>query len=176
VLIEQPVSEPPASMVQLKPVFVGKVSETLTLFAVPVPPALELVTVIKYPIESPALTAAASAVFVTEMSGHRTLILIGPEVLLARADEASFVAEAVAVFATVPQLFAVVGEIMCTLALAPGAKSPKLQLSVPVEIEHCALSGLSDQLRPALVGRVSLSVTPLAVPVPAAFEFVTVMV
>jgi hypothetical protein len=46
------------------------------------------------------------------MSGHFTLMFIGPDVLFASAVDASLVAEADAVFATVPQVAVVVGEVM----------------------------------------------------------------
>jgi len=78
----------------------------------------------------------------------------------------------------VAQLANVVGLVTCTLAEAPGARSPKLQLSdwgLP-EIEQAGLAGLTDQLIPLPVGSASESVTALAVLVPAAPLFVTVIV
>src|SRR5882672_8236443 len=111
------------------------------------------------------------------MSGHCTVMLMGPAVLFASAVEASFVAEAVALFATVPQVAEVVGEKMCTVLLAPGARSPKVQVNAPLAIVQEAASAPSVlQLNPLLVGSVSESVTLLAVPVPAAEELLTVMV
>jgi hypothetical protein len=81
------------------------------------------------------------------------------------------------VFATVPQVAEVVGEKIWTVLLAPGARSPNVQLKLPLAIVHDAASAPSLlQLVPLLPGKVSLTVTPFAVPVPTAFEFVTVMV
>ena len=97
--------------------------------------------------------------------------------LLASAVEASFVAEALAVFETVPQLSAVVGELICTVLLEPAFRSPKVQLSTPLVIVQEAASAPSLlQLVPLLVGKVSDRVTPFATPVPAVGELLTVMV
>jgi hypothetical protein len=61
--------------------------------------------------------------------------------------------------------------------LAPGAKSPKVQLKLPLAIVQEAASVPSLlQLVPPFDGKVSLTVTPFAVPVPAALELVTVIV
>jgi hypothetical protein len=112
-----------------------------------------------------------------EMSGHLTVMLIGPELLFAKAPDASLVAEAEAVFATVPHVADVVGEKIWTVLLAPGARSPNEQVKLPLEIVQEAASAPSLlQLVPPFVGSVSLTVTPLAVPVPAALELVTVIV
>ena len=71
---------------------------------------------------------------------------------------------------TVPQVAVVVGEVMCTLALAPPARLNEAppHVSTPALIEqlHRPVVLAMDQLSPALVGRVSVTVTPLAVPVP----------
>jgi hypothetical protein len=74
---------------------------------------------------------------------------------------------------TVPQLAAVVGDVTCTVFVAPVATSPKLHVSVPLAIEQPDTAGLIDQLVPAVVGSTSVSVTPVAVPAPV---FVTVIV
>src|SRR5439155_641851 len=71
---------------------------------------------------------------------------------------------------TVPQVAVVVGEVMWTLALAPEARlnDEPPQVRTPEEIAqlHPPLVLAMDQLSPALVGRVSVMVTPLAVPAP----------
>src|SRR2546425_151144 len=81
----------------------------------------------------------------------------------------SLLVETLPVLLTVaPQVAAVVGELMCTVAWAPEARSPMLQVSTPVVIEQvaAAVPPLTDQLRPALLGKVSVTVTPWAVPAP----------
>ena len=83
--------------------------------------------------------------------------------------EAVLVADAVAVVETVAA--AVVGELMVTVSEAPAARSPKVQSSTPELMVQSAL--LSLQERPAPVGRVSVSVTPVAVASPV---LVTTMV
>src|SRR5882672_7555983 len=94
------------SIVQVKPA--GNVSVKLTPAALPAPMLLKVTS---NPISSPADTGPTGlAVFCTLMSGQLTVMLIGPEELLASAVEASLVAEAEAVFATVPQVSEVVGE------------------------------------------------------------------
>ena len=66
---------------------------------------------------------------------------------------------------------------MCTTLLAPGARVPKLQLNTPVVMLQAPASAPSTaQLVLPFVGSVSESVTPAAVPVPAALELVTVIV
>src|SRR5438093_1463916 len=82
----------------------------------------------------------------------------------------------VAWLATVPQVAVVVVEVMCTDNEEPGARETPLappQVSTPVLIaqvpSHPADGGLVVvsmlQFNPALVGKVSLSLTPVAVPV-----------
>src|SRR5207237_1707476 len=93
-------------IVQVKPG--GSVSVKLTPAALPAP---MLLSVTSKPMSSPDETGPAGfATFCTFTSGQLTVMLIGPAVLLASAVEASFVAEAVALFATVPQVAEVVGE------------------------------------------------------------------
>ena len=67
-----------------------------------------------------------------------------------------------------------VGEVRWTWALAAGARSPKLQVRMPLAIVQPAVEPAAsiDQLRPAFVGRVSVTVTAVAVPAPL---FVAVM-
>src|SRR5438093_657892 len=102
-----------------------------------------------------------SEVFTTEMSGHCTVMLAVEELSPWLAD-ASLAAAPSAVLVTVPQVAAVVGEEMCTVLLAPGAISPKEQVSTPPLMEQSALSWLHTT--PA--GRVSVRVTLLATPAP----------
>ena len=74
----------------------------------------------------------------------------------------------VAVLLIVLQLARVVGEVRCTCLLAFDARSPKLQVRVPLVIEQPVSEPVAsiDQLRPAVVGRVSETVTAVAVPAP----------
>ena len=111
---------------QSTPLPAGKASARVTPSAVPVPAALLLVTVIVKPIGDPALTDAASATFVIDRFGHKTVsvafALIG----------GAFVASAVAVFEYALQLASVVALVTWTLKLAPGAKSIGPHASVSV--------------------------------------------
>src|SRR5438093_1571932 len=171
---EQPLSEPAASIDQVRPALAGNVSLTATPVAVPVPAALPLDTVITKPIEVPALTVPASAVLVILRTGHWTVMLIGPSELFDWVPPPSLVAEAEALLATGPQVSAVVGEVMWTCLLAPATRSPKLQASLPLLIVQplSEPAALIDQLRPVLVGSVSLTVTPFAVPAPLSLDTV----
>ena len=59
--------------------------------------------------------------------------------------------------------------ITCTDGVAPDARLPKLQLSVPLAIEHVPgplYAGLMLQLIPVPAGNASLSVAEVAVPAP----------
>src|SRR4029077_2281320 len=98
---------------------VGSVSLTVTDRAMPWP---LFFTVTVKPIPSPADTVPVSAVFVTAMSGHRTVTL-ALAVSSAVAPAASFVAAPFAVFATTPQLVALVVALTWTLELALAARS-----------------------------------------------------
>src|SRR5215469_4691231 len=64
---------------------------------------------------------------------------------------------------------------MCTVWLAPAARSPIVQVRTPAEIEQvaAAVPPFTVQLVPGLVGNVSFKTTPCARPVPV---FVTVSV
>jgi hypothetical protein len=89
------------------------------------------------------------------------------------AVEVSVPAVTVAVLLIVVQLACVVGEVRWTCLLAFDARSPKLQVSVPLVMEQPVSEPAAiDQLRPAVVGRVSETVTAIAVPAPL---FVAVM-
>ncbi len=151
-VIEQPVTA--GSIVQVP---AGSVSVRVTLAESPVPPAVTTMVKLAVP---PALTAAP-AVFCTETSGQRTVIVVGPALAVP-----SFVVPALALLLTVPQLAVVVGELRCTVALPAGASEPKLQVRTPAVIVQPATAGEIVQLVPAGVGRVSVMVTPVAVPVP----------
>src|SRR6185295_18193445 len=88
-----------------------------------------------------------------------------PELL---AVLASFVAEAVAVLATVPQVAEVVGEERWTVLLPPAPTSPKEQLSIPaVMVQAPPSAPPTVQLVPAFAGSVSESETLRATPGPA---------
>src|SRR5688572_27712459 len=152
VIEQEPASVPPRVQVPA-----GSVSLTVTDVESPVPPALTRMVKVAVP---PALTAALP-VFWIETSGQFTVMVVGPAVLLP-----SLVVVALALLLTVPQLAAVVGELRCTLALPAGAIEPKLQVRTPAVIEQPSTAGEIVQLVPALVGRVSVTVTPVAVPVP----------
>src|SRR5438093_13735996 len=95
--IEQPVSELAASIAQFNPEFVGRVSVSVRFLAIPVP---VLVTVMVYPIGSPAVTVAASAVFVIVRSGQFTVIA-APSLL--SVGSRSTVDDTVAVLVSAPQ-------------------------------------------------------------------------
>src|SRR5438477_616204 len=90
------------------------------------------------------------------------------EVLSASVPVASFVAAPWAVLVTVPHVAGVVGEVTCTLLFAPGAISPKEQVSTAELMEHWVASVPASivQLKPALAGRVSERVTLRAIPAP----------
>lgn len=164
VAIEQPVTA--GLMLHEIPVPVGRVSESVTDFAVPGP---ALLTWTVNPIALPASTVSLSAVFVTERLGQFTTTCA------VDCAEPSFAVVTWAVFGIVAQLADVVGETMCTDADAPGASEPKLHVSTPLAIEQAEFVGLIVQFNPDVVGRVSLIVTLVAVPVAAAL-LVAVMV
>src|SRR6266480_2002650 len=142
-----------------RPPFVGSVSVRETPAAVPGP---LFPTVIRNPIASPPSMSGASAVLVTNTSGQSTVI-----VALA-ASPPSFVVVTPAVLSTTPQLAAVVDEMMCTDLLSLEPRSPKSQVSTPLVIEQPAslFAASIDQSSPPLVGSVSVTVTPWAVPAP----------
>ena len=82
-------------MLQLTPVPVGNVSLNVAAVADP-DPVLPAVSV--YPIDAPAGTVAASAVFVSVNAGHCTVVVADA------CTDAAFVADRVAVFAYAAQL------------------------------------------------------------------------
>jgi hypothetical protein len=113
---------------------------------------------------------------VTDRFGQLTVILTKP-----LSTVALFVEVTTALFDTVPQVAEVVGEEMWTDKEVPPPASetplPPPQVRTPKAIAQVPpqpAEGLSKlQLRPALVGSVSDSFTPVAVPAPL---FVTVIV
>jgi len=117
-------------MDQLRPGFVGSVSVSVTVLAVPAP---VFETVILNPMGLPPLTGVASGSFVTVTSGHLTVIEAEPELLVVLA---SLLAEAEAVLLTVAHVAGVVGELICTDLLVPEVIVPKLHVSTPLLIEQ----------------------------------------
>src|SRR5690606_14930157 len=65
-----------------------------------------------------------------------------------------------------PQVSAVVGETMWTLALASGARSPKSQVRTPSSMSHASFAGSIVQSTPSTIGKLSVSPTPYASPSP----------
>src|SRR5436305_11726860 len=80
----------------------------------------------------------------------------------------SLVVVTVAELSTVPQVAAVVGEVMWTCLVAPEPRLPKAQVRVRTEMQQTASDAPASlpHDRPALVGTVSETVTFLAVPAP----------
>jgi hypothetical protein len=147
-------------MLQLTPVPAGNGSVSVAAVAVPAP---LFVTVRVYPIEPPAGTVAAVAVFVSPSEGHCTVVVADA------CTELALLALNVAVFEYAAQLDADVALVTCTVAVAPDVRFPKAQLSVPLAIEHepgPLYAGLMLQLIPVPVGNGSVSVAAVAVPAP----------
>ena len=147
-------------MLQPIPVPVGNVSLSVAELAVPAP---VLLTASVKPIDDPAATVAASAVFVRPSAGHCTVVVADD------CTELLLLALKVAVLAYTAQLDADVALLTCTDAVAPDARIPKLQLSVWFAIEQVPgplYAGLMLQPIPVPVGRGSLGVAELAVPAP----------
>ena len=143
-------------MLQLIPVPAGNVSLRVAAVAVPEP---VLFTASVYPIDAPAVTVAVSAVLVRLSAGHCTVVVADActELLL---DAAS-----VAVLANAAQFEADVALVTCTVAVAPDARFPKLQLKLWLVIEHVPgplYAGLMLQAMPVPVGSGSLSDTDKA--------------
>src|SRR6266480_1575020 len=157
------VSTPPAieqsAESSLQTIPLGSVSVRVTPCAVPGP---SLVTTIVNAAVSPASIVPLSAVLRTVTLGQLTVIDALAE------SEPSFVVVTFAVLSTEPQVAAVVGEVMCTCLLAPVARLPKLHVRTPLVIEQPeSLPAASiDQFTPGSDGKVSVTVTPDAVPAP----------
>src|SRR2546421_2882242 len=156
--IAQPASLAAASIENASPPFVGSWSVIRTPLAVPSP---EFATLSLNPSCWPALTDAASAVFVSATLGRSTTIE-ALSLLFSVAPSASLSAAALAVLSSRPQFAGAVGPVTWTVRDASGARSPKEQLRTPEAIEQSALSSL--QLMPA--GSGSLTVTLWARPAP----------
>src|SRR5947199_71888 len=111
----------------------------------------------------PEFTVEASATLVMAIEAHFTVIATGPS-----EAEPSLEVVTEAELLTVPQVAWVVGEVMWTWVLAPPARLAGPKDSTPPEMLHLELELAASmvQLSPALVGRVSDIVTPLAVPTP----------
>src|SRR5512133_1080303 len=103
----------PPSIDQSRPGLVGSGSSRWTSLAVP-RPAFE--TVIRNPTWSAASTVVSSAVFVTEIDGQLTVMVTSPVDGLPALSVVKL-----ALFTTLPQVAAVVGEEMWTVLLAPEA-------------------------------------------------------
>src|SRR3954451_1276350 len=148
----------PPSIDQSRPGFAGSGSSRWASLAVPGP---ALVTVMRNPTWSAASTVLSSAVFVTETDGQLTVIVTLPVDGLPALPVATL-----ALFTTLPQVAAVVGEPTCTVWVAPGAIDPKLQVKTPCAIAQSAAPVPPSivQLRPAFVGSVSVTTTFVAVP------------
>jgi hypothetical protein len=122
-----------------------------------------LFTVSVYPMGDPAVTAAASAVFARFKAGHCTLVVADA------CTEPLLPALAVAVLAYAAQLDAEVLLVTCTVAPAPGARLPKLQLSVSFAIVQepgPLYAGLMLQSIPVPVGNGSFNVADVAAAAP----------
>src|SRR6266436_7921689 len=112
---------------------------------------------------SPALTVPWSATLVMVTTAQLTMIGIGPTEGLP-----SLVVVTDAELLTVPQVAEVVGEVRWTWKETPEARSagpkcrtPVVMVQVPVVPPASML-----QIKPELAGRVSETVTPVAVPGP----------
>src|SRR5438128_655773 len=90
-------------------------------------------------------------------------------------SEPSLVVVTLAVFGMVVQEAEVVGEVMWTWLLAPDARSAGPKLRTPPLMLHPLdeLAASIVQLVPAVVGSVSLTVTPCAVPAPVLLTVTT---
>src|SRR5207249_8941802 len=119
---------------------------------------------------SPALTVEASATLVMAMVAQLTTIPTGPT----EAEPSLEVVTEAELF-TVPQVAGVVGEVMWTWVLAPPARLAGPKDSTPALMAHPELDPPASmvQLSPALVGRVSDTVTFLAVPTPVLDTVIT---
>src|SRR4051794_16832135 len=151
----------PPLIVQVVPASVGIGSVTVTPLATPGP---LLVTVIVKPIVSPAETDGASATFSMSIEAPSTTTWS------VSSSEPSLVVVTWAVLTTglSATVALVVGLVMCTVRTWPEARSPRLQVRVPMAMAHwaAAVPPLIVQLVPASVGIGSVTVTPLATPGP----------
>ena len=107
----------------------------------------------------------------------RVAIMKSEEARLDALSDPSLVVVTFAVLSTgeLAAVAEVVPEVMCTVKDAPEAMSPKEQDRTPAEMLHPELDppASMDQDRPALVGRVSVTVTLWAVPAPVLDTVIT---
>src|SRR5712691_8067665 len=157
----QPESDPVASIVQLRPVPVGRASVTWTFVAVALPLFITLTT---NPIVLPAATDAASAVLM--MARSLAQLTMTEAVALLSTELLSAVAVTVAVFVIAGQSRAVAVRLRVTVLLVPETIVPKVQVSVPVAMPHSAALAPPSVL--VLAGSVSLTATLLDGPLPPA--------
>ena len=117
------------------------------------------------------MTVPLSALFTIETLGQLTVTVTGAGVVA----EPALPVVSDALLETVPQVADVVGDTTSMATLAPGARLAKVHVStcgLAVEIEHpsggvgAGVTDLMDQLSPALLGNVSVTVTLVAVPAP----------
>src|SRR5882672_11033051 len=118
----------------------------------------------------PALTVPWSATLVISRLPQLTVMLTGPTEGLP-----SLVEPTLALLATVPQLAEVVGLVMWTWTEAPGARlaGPKPRTPAAMFQEPVVPPASMAQLRPPLVGSVSATLTPVAVPAPVLVSVMT---
>ena len=107
-------------MLQLTPLCAGSESLTVTDVAAPVP---VLATVTVYPMAAPAVTVAASAVFVILMLGHWTVVVADA------CTVALLLADALATLTNWAQLADDVLLVTCTTAFVDVARLAIVQLS-----------------------------------------------
>ena len=142
------------------PVPVGNTSDSIADVAVP-GPLFDTASV--KPIDPPADTVAASAVFVSTNDGHCTVVVADA------LTELALLALADAVFAYAAQLCDDVPLITRTVAAPPDVRFPNAHVSVPLVIEHVPgplYAGLMLQPIPVPAGNASDSVAAVAVPGP----------
>src|SRR6059036_1189260 len=100
---------------------------------------------------SPALTLAASAVFVTARLGQLT-VMDAEACAVPSLDVVT-----VAVLLTVPHVLVVVGDVMWTCLLRPAPSVPNEHVSAPLEMTHPVSEPPTSMVQdvPLFVGRVS---------------------
>src|SRR6478672_1882749 len=177
-LVGSPQPAPASAIDQSRPAFTGNVSVNVTPCASPEP---SLYTVNVNPIDSPAFTCAASAVFTIWIAGAAT------HVEAESLSEPSFVVATSPVLSITPlpsgqppPVAAVVGEVMCTVNVdaacvvpagtvaGPQVRTPELIAQLVGSPQPAPASAI-DQSRPAFTGNVSVNVTPCASPEPSLY-------
>jgi hypothetical protein len=136
------------------PVPSGSVSVSVTFLAVTTPVFL---TVIVNPIGLPALTEGLSATLLIKRLVHWT------KIKAVASAKPSFVVVTLAWLLINPHR-PLVGDVIWTRLLAPAARSPKLQVSMPLLIiQPGSDPGSITQFIPPPAGSTSVTVTPVAV-------------